>query len=146
MLTKHKNYVLYLLSRREYSRRELSQKLRQRDLSHSEIETIFNYLDEYQYQSDERCADQLVQSQINKLNGKNKILQAAYLKGLGENLIEKSIEKLEVDWIKIAKNAYQKKYGCDENQTLEWSDKQKRMRYLVSRGFSFDVSLEAIES
>lgn len=146
MLTKHKNYVLYLLSRREYSRQEISQKLTQRHLSQSEIEKIFDYLDEYQYQSDERFAEQLVRVQTNKLNGKNKILQTAYAKGIDDVLIENVIEILDIDWFNIAKQAYQKKYGSVEDQTLDWPDKQKRMRFLVSRGFSFDEAKEAVET
>ncbi|MDC0535766.1 recombination regulator RecX [Francisellaceae bacterium] len=144
MLTKHKNYVLYLLSRREYSRQEISQKLTQRHLSQSEIEKIFDYLDEYQ--SDKRCAEQLVRVQTSKLNGKNKILQTAYAKGIDDVLIEYAIEILDIDWFNIAKQAYQKKYGSIEDQPLDWSDKQKRMRFLVSRGFSFDEAKEAVET
>ena len=147
VLTKHKNYLVQLLSRREYSRLELSQKLKKRGLNETEIQQLFDYLDIYQYQSDQRVADMIINKHLLKLQGRNKILQSAYQKGLSEDLIDEILDHKAINWQKIASQCYQKKYTsmAINDDEISWPEKQKRLKYLVSQGFEFDIALSVIQ-
>lgn len=143
-LNKHKNYVLNLLSKREYSRFELERKLRFRGLDSEAINSLFDYLDEYQFQSDVRTAEMLVNGHASKLNGRNKIMQAAFAKGLDSQLIEQVIEQQAIDFDQLAKACYQKRY-TNTSEAVDWPEKQKRIKYLLSRGFSYDEAIGVLK-
>lgn len=139
-LSKEKNYLLYLLAKQDYSRKQLSDKLHNRDnISSDEIETLLNEFEKNNWLSDERFARVFISSQLAKFRGKKRIINAAvYQKGLSLELIENNLEQKNIDWFELCKKCLQKKY---KNISLLQSDfklRQKAINYLVYNGFSFD--------
>ena len=134
---KLKNYVLWLLGRQEYSRRELTQKLQQREASDEFIENLLDWCEKHNFINGQRYCEGFVRKHIFKCHGLKRIQSEAMSKGIDRALLETVIEELEIDWFELAQEAYNKKYSTTP-ANLEYKEKAKRVRYLMYRGFSYD--------
>jgi regulatory protein len=131
-----------LLSRREYSRHELYQKLVARTSSETYLLQLLDQLIESGYQCDQRFAESFLRSRINRGLGIMRIERELKEKGIDQDLIEQILQA-DIDWFELA-------YGCGlrKFQSLDLTDykeKQKSFRYLAYRGFSMDQIHFAIE-
>lgn len=136
--------VISLLARREYSRAEIEQKYRDK----CDAVQLASVLDQCQadgYQSDQRFAEMLVRSKVSQGYGFLRILQEGKRKGLSETLLKDCIEEQAPDWFEVAAALCQRKFkeGVDTQDRKLY---EKRMRYLLSRGFSYEQAKNAIES
>lgn len=134
--------AINLLSRREYSRHELYQKLAPRTPSESVLEQLLNRLEEAGYQSDQRFAESFLRSRINRGLGQIRIKRELKDKGINQDLIEQVFAS-DIDWFKLA-------YECGLRKSrslnlIDYKDKQKFFRYLAYRGFPMDQIHYAIE-
>jgi regulatory protein len=129
-----KKIAIDLLSRRDHSRQELTQKLKQKGGLDDDIQQVLDWCSAENYQSESRYAVLLVRSKINKGYGPLYLSQAAREQGITKELLTQTIESLEVDWFALALAQYQKKYGGTPVE--DFQDKQKRMGYLQRRGFN----------
>ena len=66
-----------------------------------------------------------------------RIKNEAYQKGISADLVQTIVEELEIDWYLQAQSAYNKKFS-DTNNSLDFKEKAKRMRYMSYRGFNHD--------
>ena len=134
---KLKNYVLWLLGRQEYSRRELTQKLQQREASDEFIENLLDWCEKHNFINEQRYCEGFVRKHIFKCHGLKRIQSEAMSKGIDRALLETVVDELEIDWFELAQEAYNKKYSTTPAD-LEYKEKAKRVRYLMYRGFSYD--------
>jgi regulatory protein len=126
------HYALKLLVRREQSAFELRQKLALKDYSEDEIVDVISTLQTQGYQSDERFAELIVRTRTNQ--GKGKLLIAAELK---QHQIPNPEDYLQdIDFKQLCQQVKNKKFGTQKPKDIK--DKQKQMRFLQGRGFSFD--------
>ncbi|AIT09695.1 RecX family transcriptional regulator [Candidatus Francisella endociliophora] len=139
-LSKEKNYLLYLLAKQDYSRKQLSDKLYKRDnISGDDIESLLDEFEKNKWLSDERFARVFVTSEVAKLRGKKRIINTAvYQKGLSQDLIEKYIEQENIDWFELCQRCLYKRYKNIGELQKDFKLKQKAMNYLAYNGFSFD--------
>ncbi len=139
-LSKEKQYLLYLLAKQDYSRKQLSEKLFKRaNIFPDEIETILDEFEAHKWLSDERFARVYIQSEINKFRGRKRIQNAAiYQKGLSQDLVEQCIDELDIDWYDLCYKCLTKKYKDLEKLKSDFKLKQKAINYLAYNGFSFD--------
>lgn len=139
-LSKEKNYLLYLLAKQDYSRKQLSDKLHQRDnISTDEIESLLNEFEKNNWLSDERFARVFVTSEVTKLRGRKRIINTAvYQKGLSQGLIAEYLEQENIDWFDLCQRCLHKKYKDISVLQKDFKLKQKAMNYLAYNGFSFD--------
>lgn len=134
--------AINLLSRREYSRHELFQKLNPRTSSETQVEKLLNRLEEAGYQSDQRFAESFLRSRINRGLGHMRIERELKDKGIDADLIAQVMSS-DTDWFQLACDS-----GLKKSQSLDFADykdKQKLFRYLAYRGFSMDQIQYAIE-
>lgn len=134
--------AINLLSRREYSRHELLQKLSQRSSNIEQIEQLLERLSSAGYQSDQRFAESFLRSRINRGLGRMRIERELKDKGISIDLIDLVLQQ-DQDWFELAYEA-----GLKKSQHLDLSDykeKQKLFRYLAYRGFSMDQIQYALE-
>jgi regulatory protein len=124
------------LSRREHSSNELSEKLRVKGFLSADIEPVIEYLQEKNYQSDQRYAQSIIRNRVNKGYGWLYIKQALLYKGVCENIIEQQGKNQQIDWYLQAELAYNKRFG--ELDIKDQKDKAKRLRFMQSRGFSVE--------
>ena len=105
-----RNYCLWLLGRREYSRAELLTKMRQRELDESLAIGIVDRLIEEGLQSDQRCIEAVQRSAARRGWSKQRIIQKLRAQGIetaqmfGDDLLDSDEEKkrseaLYTNWI-----------------------------------------------
>lgn len=127
-------YVVYLLSRRDHSERELRQKLTKKDYSADEITQAIEKAQQQKWQSDERFCQHFIRYRAKQGYGPNRLKQELRFKGVADWLISQELENSEIDWFELAEQTFEKK------RPTEWTlkAKQKMWRYMVSHGFYSD--------
>ena len=155
--------AFYYLSRREYGKAELKQKLIDKEQDPNKIDALLDEFEEKGYQSDYRTTLMLIRESIRKGRGRGHIKQEFYRKKIAmpdnidelidmanteseefSEFIDDSIDNLVegVDWLKLAVTARTKKYGDDI--PTEQKDKAKQLRFLQYRGFNTDICFQAL--
>lgn len=127
-------YVVYLLSKRDYSEAELRQKLKQKEFESEEIEQAIGKAQEQNWQSDERFCRQFIRYRSQQGYGPSRLKQELRFKGVADWLISQEMENSEVDWFELAERVF------DKRRPANWDlkAKQKMWRYMVSHGFYND--------
>ncbi|OYD25436.1 regulatory protein RecX [Oceanimonas baumannii] len=136
--------ALRLLSRRDHSRRELEQKLRQRQFDEDAIVRTLNKLEQQQWLQDARFAQVQVRQHIYKKHGPLRIRTELQHKGVAAEEIATALEQQDTDWFELARECYLGRFG--EGPVTDFKERAKRMRYLQARGFAPDHIRYALES
>ena len=155
--------AFYYLSRREYGRAELKQKLIDKEQDPNSIDALLDEFEEKGYQSDYRTTLMIIRENIRKGRGHDRIKQEFYKKKITmpsniDELIDMANTESEefnefvdddedslvdgVDWLKLAVTARTRKYG--DSLPIEQKEKAKQLRFLQYRGFKADVCFEAL--
>jgi len=124
------------LSRREHSTLELIDKLKAKEYLLSDINLVIEYLQEKNYQSDQRFAECTIRNRVSKGYGWQYIEQMLKHKGVCENIIREEARNHQIDWYLQAELAYNKRFA--DIAIKDRKDKAKRLRFMQSRGFSLD--------
>ncbi|MGX2969604.1 recombination regulator RecX [Ursidibacter sp. B-7004-1] len=127
-------YLVYLLSKRDYSEAELRQKLIQKEFETEEIDDAISQVQEKNWQSDERFCSHFIHYRSQQGYGPNRLKFELRQKGIKDWLISQELENCEVDWFEQAEILFNKK------RPISWDikAKQKIWRYMLSRGFNND--------
>lgn len=129
-----RDIAIRLLSRREYSRQEIQQKLQQKGCEQSDIDQVLALLVESGAQSDERFAEHFARFRASKGYGPKRIRMELKEKGVDSSVIELGLELAEVNWYERAAEVYSKKF---KGQVADsWEEKSRHSRFLAYRGFS----------
>lgn len=135
--------AIQLLSRREYSARELQCKLE----PGQDAERVAEVLSELQrqgLQSDERFAEVWVRHRVLQGHGPIKIQMALREKGIAAEVISKVLTQGDVDWCEQARVVYRRRFGL--RPPADPREKARQMRFLQYRGFNADQIRYAMEN
>lgn len=132
-----------MLSRREHSVKELSQKLSTKSFEQDDITPVIAFLLENDYLSNIRFAESLIRNKVSRGYGWQYIRQALKQKGVSSDIYKPVLAEQDVDWYQQASAVYQKKYG--DSEIKDQKDKAKRLRFLQYRGFSIEECLAALK-
>ena len=132
---KTRKKAMDFLARREHSRLELYQKLKQRQFEPDVINSELNKLLDEGLQSDERFAEAFLRSRIDKGKGPNIILSELSQRGVDELLASNVIGSItEEEWSDLAYKTMNKKLGNEAE--LDYDKQLKLMKFLSNRGFN----------
>ena len=145
-----KYYIYDLLSKREYSEKEIKEKLltkfskkvekEEKSELKDQIEEVVQVFIDNKYLSNERYTEAKTRSLINRKNGPKKIEQELKMKGISESLIKQYLseneDKLSEEILKL-----KEKYGSIEDQ----KEKQKIYRRLLYKGYTYDQVNEILK-
>lgn len=122
-----------LLARREYSRRELMERLHRKhpDESPEVLAEVIDGLAEDGLQSDERFAESYIRLRVSRGQGPRKIAWELLQRGIPDSQSGPLLE--EFDWPSLALEVLIKKFGYTEPQDLR--EKARMVRFLEQRGF-----------
>jgi len=123
-----------LLSRREHSTYQLTQKLRKRDFDLDEIEAALDRLQRENLQSDSRFIESTVDSRVNAGFGPIKIKYELRQKGISMERVDDYFSGMTVEWEQLMVAQRSKKFG--QNIPVDYREKMKQARFLQNRGFS----------
>ena len=105
------NYVMNLLSHREYSEFELRCKMQEKAFSEEEIDQAIAYCQQKNWQSDQRFTESYLNSRSQRGYGINRIKQELrQLKGIESATIEAVVRECDIDWSALALNVLCKKF------------------------------------
>lgn len=132
---KTRKKAMDFLARREHSRLELYQKLKQRQFEPDVINSELSKLLDEGLQSDERFAEAFLRSRIDKGKGPNIILSELLQRGVDELLVSNVLESIsEGQWCEVAYETMNKKLGNESE--LDYDKQLKLMKFLNNRGFT----------
>ncbi|CAG2156448.1 unnamed protein product [Oppiella nova] len=94
--TRLRSYAFAVLTRKEYSKADLIEKLMTYAQSREEVLILVDELSANNYQSDQRVAEMTVRSQVRRGKGPNRIKLALRAKQLDKALVQEDIA--EIDW------------------------------------------------
>lgn len=129
--------ALRYLARREYSRRELEQKLSAPGDS-GETEKLAEVLDKLEQQgflSERRMAEQVARTRRSRF-GSQRIVHELKTKGIDGHLIDGILPSLKETELEAALNIWRKKYDHPPGTREE---RGKQIRFMMNRGFSMET-------
>jgi regulatory protein len=129
--------ALRYLAQREYSRRELQQKLAMHDRS-STPQTLSDLLDKLErdgFLSTQRAAEQIIRTRRSRFGGR-RILHELKEKGIDEHLMGTILPTLKETELKAASAVWQKKFSRLPGTREE---RAQQMRFMLNRGFSMET-------
>ena len=133
--------ALRYLARREHSRLELFRKLSQKYASGDYIQAVLDQLEEQGYQSDDRFTEMFIRTKVSAGNGPFKIKIELREKGVCESTVLSAFDRQPIDWLEIARQVKNKRFGADSTEDgglvvkQEPSELAKQIRYLKNKGF-----------
>lgn len=134
-----KSYAMWLLSRRDYSAKELLKKLTVRGYPQEEAQLAVTSMQGYGFQDDVRYAESKARSVSRKL-GNRRVTAALTEKGLDKELVAQQLESLEPEENRAMRVA-ERFHG----KTLDDATKSKVWRFLAYRGFSGSIIKSVLE-
>ena len=129
-----RNMAMNLLSRREYSRKELGSRLLRQFSAVQQIEVALDRLEEEGLLSDQRFAESFVHQRISRGFGPVRIAHELRDRGVDELIFKPLLANEVVDWDERLQNQREKRFGADF--PVEYKEKMKQARFLQNKGFS----------
>lgn len=130
------NRAIGLLARREYSAKELADKLAAVGEQESVAEVLAQLISQG-YQSDRRFSDSFIRMRAGQGHGENRIRFDLKRKGIASDLITLCLEEQAVDWFELALEQYRRKYR-GTTAAGDYKERAKRIRFMSQRGFTME--------
>ncbi len=131
-----------MLARREHSRHELAVKLIAKGFGENVVQDLVMQLGLENLVSDERFAEAMLHSRIQRGYGPARIAQELRKKGVDEELVERRVDFFSRQWLERVREVWRKKYG--DTLPDEPRERAKQMRFLQSRGFTAEQILHVM--
>ncbi|MDP3332397.1 MAG: regulatory protein RecX [Methylococcaceae bacterium] len=126
-----------MLTQREHSQKELLDKLALRGFTKEDVLPVVEDLADKGWQSDIRYAESYARSRIMKGYGPVRVAYELKQNGVEINTLDQIVQTVAGSWMGLIEQVYDKKYQQD--RLLSRSEWAKRSRFLVQRGFSFEM-------
>lgn len=135
--------AMRILGMRDHSEQEFRRKLTAPvmtktgpepvNATEDDINNVVNWCYENRYLDDARFARQFIASRSRKGYGPARIRQELNQKGIARETAEEVMRESDIDWIEIAREQAQRKYG--DPLPAVFAEKVKVQRFLLYRGF-----------
>ena len=125
-----------LLAGRDFSRRELAERLLRKGYGAGVVEEAVGNLVAEGLLRDERYVESFVTQRAGRGHGPVRIRMDLRERGVEGELIEQALGATEVDWVRAAREARRRKFGV--SPPGDYHERAKQARFLQSRGFSSD--------
>lgn len=140
--------AMNLLQKRDYTERQLRDKLTEGLYPRELIDETIDYVKSYKYLDDERFARDYITYHMS-LRSRNRIIQDLSGKGIDKDMIMPILDELydeeddgDPELEQIGKLLIKKHYSDD----LDFKDKQKIMAFLLRKGYSMSKIKSAMEN
>ena len=135
--------AIRILAMRDHSEQELRRKLaapvmskngpEALDVTPEELEQVVAWCIENRYLDDNRFVGQFIASRSRKGYGPARIRQELSQKGIARQAVEQAMRECDIDWVSLAREQAQRKYG--EPLPSAFAEKVKIQRFLLYRGY-----------
>lgn len=135
-----------LLQSRDYTRRQLADKLEQGDYPQECIEEAIAYVESYGYIDDKRYARDFIEYHLSS-RSRTRMETDLMRKGINKEIIREAFDELagsgvEQDELAMACDLLRKKKYCTDTATRQ--EQQKMYGFLYRRGFRSDIISKAL--
>ena len=137
--------ALSYLSHREYSCKELVDKLVAKGFARSDAEQEVTLLKDKGWQSDERFAESLLRSRLAAGYGPYYIERDLSMKGIDQDMARALIYEGEIDWVKQIKESCLRHFGREQVGSKDQKERQRWYRYLSYKGFGLEQIKEVLD-
>ena len=141
--------AMNLLQKKDYTEKQLRDKLQEGLYSQELIDEAINYVKSYRYLDDERYARDYITYHM-EMRSRNRILQDLTGKGISKDVIISIMDELyseseeatgDIEAEQINKLLIKKHFDKD----MDYKDKQKIMAFLIRRGYTMDSIRRAMD-
>ena len=136
LLKRGKLRAMHLLEKMDYTEFQIRQKLKENAYPQEIIEGVVEFLLEHRYLDDERYLENYLNYHGNRLS-KMQLKQKLRQKGISSERIDLALENMEGTDESTLIQELMRKRKYDPSEADEKA-KQKMIRYLLGRGFSYD--------
>lgn len=133
---------MYYLSRREHSRRELTDKLLRKKYPITSIESVLSELSSSNLQSDHRYSESYTRQRRNKGYGPLRISAELQAKGVNPEIIAEVVQIADNAWFTDACNTWRKHFKNKPPST--YNERAKHARFMQYKGFTQEQLAAAI--
>lgn len=145
LLQKGKKRALRLLERKDYTRKELVNKLKKDGYSEELVEKIIEYIDGYHYLDDTRVAENFIRGRM-EYKSKRELEYMLKQKGISEAEIDivmtenyKNEEGIPQEEVAIRRQLQKYHITNDSLEELSYEEKQKVAAKLFRKGFAAET-------
>ena len=131
-----RNIAIGLLARREHAQAEIKRKLRDRGYDQNTTLEVVDELTRQRLLSDARFAEMFIRSRAERGQGPVRLRGELRQLKLPAELIEQHLSAAQVDWMRLAVEIRQRKFGGATPATM--GERAKQVRFLQYRGFTTD--------
>lgn len=131
------------LGRRDYSRSEITRKLRRKFGEEVDVAVVLDWLEEHRFLDENRYLEVLIRSAIDRGHGLLRLRQDLRQRGIAAALIDQALSSLEVDWFAQARALRERRFG--HKPVTDQKEKARQLRYLQYRGFTGEQCFHALE-
>ena len=131
------------LGRRDYSRSEITRKLRRKFGEEADVTAVLGWLEEHRFLDESRYLDVLIRSAIDRGHGLLRLRQDLKQRGISAPLIDQALSSLDVDWFAQARALRERRFG--RKPVTDQKEKARQLRYLQYRGFTGEQCFHALE-
>ena len=136
-----KDYLFNILSKRAYSERDARNKLVDKGFSLADIKEAISVAKEYNFINDLRFTTNYINTYSTN-RGTIRIKQELTQKGIDSFVIEDAFENVEINEHEICLNLASR--AIKPNETLTQKAREKLIRGLIYKGFSYSIISEVL--
>jgi len=138
-------YALFLLGQRDYFSAKMYDKLRSYAQDNEDAQSVLDYLIELNYINDERTLENKVRFiSEGGSKGPTRIRQELIEKGAPSAMVSEALSAIDSEvWRSNCFDLYRTRYKIDWDT---YKERDKRLRYLVNRGFSYQDAKDAVST
>jgi regulatory protein len=142
-----RNYVYFILSKRSYTKKEISDKLKRRKYDPDDIKKILKEFEDEGFLNDKRYAYGFALDKKNfNSAGKRLVKMKLVQKGVDKDIIDSAVENAykDTDEYKMALELAERKvrlYKGKDKQTIA----RRLQGFLIRRGYAFDVAMKVVK-
>jgi len=143
IFSKARDTAVKYLSFKARTKKEVIEKLKEKEYSDEIIEKVINLLEKYNYIDDYAYAGSFLRDKFNlKGFGTIRIKYELKQKGISEEIIEKVFDENNLNESEKAAELVEKKYGI---YNYDIKEKKRIEAFLARKGFSFSIISEAFD-
>jgi regulatory protein len=132
---------LYLLESMARTEKQIRDKLKDGYYPEEAIDYAVSYCKEKHYIDDTDYAERYISSKAGSMS-KRMIEQKLYQRGIGKEVMELAFSEAVIDETATLRDLVKRKYG--DTSDLSYDEKQKLIKKLLSKGFSYDSIKQVI--
>lgn len=102
-------------------------------VTQEEIECVIKWCYQHNWLDDARFAERYLAGRSRKGYGPQRIRMELGQKGVNKQLIDETLSGSDIDWQAMAADVAERKFGLP--LPVEWKEKAKVQRYLMTKGF-----------